>query len=842
MEFNPDKFDIQAGVLHWLTVSAIFTAVLLLAAFLISLISRGAQGPAIFGSALVGLLKDLFGVSVKRVLAITQLTFKEAIRRKALLIFVVFCILFMFAGWFLASSNNRAHEQVKLYVSFVLTAITWLLLVIMLLLSCWGIPEDIRLRSLHTVVTKPTRRIEIVLGRVLGFTSIGVLVLVIMGGAGYLWIRRQLDEQQKEVLTSRVPVYGPLEFLGDTGRPEVAGINVGDVWKHRSYVKGASAARAIWTFDGITESRLRRKAAFRASDIPKGSEAKVAEWMKSAGDEVRAGDPIATVEAGTSQITLNAPHDGRIVEILETEGSVVTAADPVVVMEYSSAKLEANFEAFRTYKGDMELGGLIAQYTLVNNSRADAFANIAKSNNFTLAANQLRLGRYQNAAELLRTLALKLAATENLDASREVTFVRGELESLTEAFEQAASVIEGLDSDPWADETAAAFRDCAKEASFIAESEGVDGDFSGLGEAVKTLSEKVKEHQASMGENLVRLAVSLPSVIVKEYRFGENVMDVPRRIAFTANNEDLVNFLAREFTQLSEAGKLATDGKLLTSLSEPLMESGVLNLDAASKATQLLIKLVQGGQLKVDGDKVIGADDKSMFVVLSDAVGNGTLSAEDNWRLTADLFVDIVNGESLRVEVACLSAGQYLGMAKPDLFIRLPDRPFESGYFKALAVIGMMMMLVVTVGVCASCFVKGPVAIFLTLSLLMIGQPISYQFLTDLVDRQIEGSGVLESAVRMGKQSNQQVELGVAPWLQKLIEIFDGGFFEFLSLVKNLIPNLEPFQQASGYIENGFDVPFTDCVLPSLMTLIGFVIPCVMIGLLSLRFRELEAK
>ena len=624
--------------------------------------------------------------------------------------------------------------------------------------------------------------------------------------------------------------------------PEVAGINVGDVWKHRSYVKGASAARAIWNFEGITEARLRRKAAFRASDIPKGAEAKVTEWLKSVGEEVRSGEPIAKIETDSSLITLNAPHDGRIVQITENVGATVTANDPVMVMEYSGAKLEANFEAFRTYKGDMELGGLIAQYTLVNNRRADAFANLAKSNNFTVSANELRLGRYSNGAALLRTLGLKLAATENIDASREVTFARGELETLSEAFEQAAVVIEGLDSEAWAGEVAGAFRDCGREASDVAEFEGVDGDFSLLGKAVIELSDKIETHQAKMGENLVRLAVSLPSVIVKEYRFGENVMDVPRRISFTANKEDLVNFLGREFDRLSESGKLADNGKLLGSLTGPLSESGVLNLDSASKATELLQKLVEGGQLEVQGNKVVGADGNSMFVVLSNAVGDGTLSAEDNWRLTADLFDDIVNGESLRVEVACLSAGQYLGMAKPDLFIRLPDRPFESGYFKSLAVIGMMMMLVVTVGVCASCFVKGPVAIFLTLSLLMIGQPISYQFLTDLVDRQIEGSGVLESLVRMGKQHNQQVELGVAPWVERFIEIFDGAFFEFLSLVRNLIPNLEPFQQASGYIENGFDVPFNECFLPSLMTLIGFVVPCVMIGLLSLRFRELEAK
>ena len=87
-----------------------------------------------------------------------MLTFTEAVRRKALLVFVVFAALFMFAGWFLTGATARPDMQVKVYVSFVLTAIGWLLLPVALLLACWVLPEDIKARSLHTVVTKPARR------------------------------------------------------------------------------------------------------------------------------------------------------------------------------------------------------------------------------------------------------------------------------------------------------------------------------------------------------------------------------------------------------------------------------------------------------------------------------------------------------------------------------------------------------------------------------------------------------------------------------------------------------------------------------------------------------------
>jgi len=41
------------------------------------------------------------------------------------------------------NSDLRADLQVKNAVSFALTTISWLAIPVVLLLSCWGIPEDI---------------------------------------------------------------------------------------------------------------------------------------------------------------------------------------------------------------------------------------------------------------------------------------------------------------------------------------------------------------------------------------------------------------------------------------------------------------------------------------------------------------------------------------------------------------------------------------------------------------------------------------------------------------------------------------------------------------------------
>jgi hypothetical protein len=88
---------------------------------------------------------------------------------------------------------------------------------------------------------------------------------------------------------------------------------------------------------------------------------------------------------------------------------------------------------------------------------------------------------------------------------------------------------------------------------------------------------------------------------------------------------------------------------------------------------------------------------------------------------TVDLLDELTVNGKLRIEVQCLNSGQYLGMARPDLFIRTPDRDFAVGYFKATTGIWLMMLLLATLGVTTSCFVKGPVATLLTFSILVVG-------------------------------------------------------------------------------------------------------------------------
>lgn len=595
MSFDPIPFSLLGGLINWLIVMATVLAIGAVTLTAASLVAGGATGPLVILEQIKLGVVDWLGTSLRRVWAIALLTIRESVRRKALLVFVVFAVLFLFAGWFLSDSKTDMTLQVKVYVSFVLRAISWLILPVVLLLSCWGVPEDIRLRSLHTVVTKPVRRHEIVLGRMLGFIVVGVSVLAVMGVVGYIWIERQIPDPgqmhferadadhdgsltesewaRKEnkplldmferaqvamkfpiasaefvglyqsaakatgnihtYLTSRVPVYGAMTFLDREGNSAREGVNTGDEWMFRSYVEGNTKAAAIWDFEGITPDRQSDK---------------------------------------------------------------------------STLLLESNFQSFRTYKGNIEKG-LLCQLTLVNPQ-----------------------------------------------SKRRVPLIPFE---------------------------------------------------------------------------------------VQENR--QNVYDVARQ--------------------------------------NPTMKD-------------------------VDGKP-------------------------------ADLFQDLVHDGNLRIEARCLSSQQFLGMARPDLFVRLPDRHFAFGYFKSLIGIGLMMAMIVVLGVMASCFVKGPVAMLMTIFVLIVGRA-ARPFFEELTGSDWKGGGLIESIYRILIHLNPQVPLE-SSWPVAIMQFIDGIGLKLMWGLKYVFPDFHYFEMTE-YVANGFDVPFAAAILPSFVVAIGYTIPWVLVGYYSLKLRELEAK
>jgi hypothetical protein len=544
LSFEPVPFNLGEGIATWVFAMFVLSIAAFIVSMCISLVTDGFSGPPQVVMHLAQAVIDLVLTSPRRCWAMTQLTFREAFRKKTMAVFAVFALLFLFGGWFVSDVTVDTDLQVKTYVSFVLRATSWLILPMALLLSCWGLPEDIKARSLHTVVTKPVRRHEIVLGRIFGYVGICSLVLVVVSVVGYFWIWRQLPDAIQNQLAARVPHYGKLAFISSEGKDAAEGINTGDENMFRSYIEGNTKARAIWTFTNL-------------------------------------------------------------------DANAFSAERPFV--------LESSFNAFRTYKGKIDRQ-LLCQYTLVNPKK--------------------------------------------------------------------------------------------------------------------------------------NLKVALKSFEINEFR---------------RNSYDVVKL-------------------------NPQMKDKDKDSDQSVELKQLL----------EDGE--------------------------------------------LRVETACLSSSQFLGMAKPDLFIRLPDRDFAASYFKCVANIFLMMVLIIVLGVMSGCFLKGPVATVLSLAVAGIGF-CAYGFVHSLVTGEVDyhnpnvkfqGAGPFGALYRIVTHTTPGIPFEET-WFFKTINTLDEASLSVLWAVSKVFPDLQSFD-TTEYTANAFDVPWAEAMLPCLATTIGYCIPWLLVGYFSLRLRELESK
>ena len=168
-----------ASILGWCWWRGLMLACLVMGS--LAALLRGGLGyaGAAVDDALASLVADLTQLSSRRTWALSWLAVNESIRRRVVVVFVVFVVLILFAGWFIDPSNP---DPAKLYIDVVLTSTIYLALFLALFLSALSLPADIKDRTLHTVVTKPVRTSEIVLGRMVGFTLVGTVLLAGHGG------------------------------------------------------------------------------------------------------------------------------------------------------------------------------------------------------------------------------------------------------------------------------------------------------------------------------------------------------------------------------------------------------------------------------------------------------------------------------------------------------------------------------------------------------------------------------------------------------------------------------------------------------------------------------------
>ncbi|MEM6778733.1 MAG: ABC transporter permease, partial [Planctomycetota bacterium] len=195
---RPDAF-LESAALKGIVLFVLAVVIGLIVGYVISS-SRYGSGEGFY--AVARAVRDMFRedlprTSPRRVVALARLAFKEALRRKVLYVVGLFVVTLLLAGWYL---NPQSDDPSRLYISFVLTATNYLVLALALFISSFSLPEDIKNKTIYTIVTKPVRSTEIVLGRMLGFIAMGTVILVPMGAVSYVFVDRGLRHAHYEAV------------------------------------------------------------------------------------------------------------------------------------------------------------------------------------------------------------------------------------------------------------------------------------------------------------------------------------------------------------------------------------------------------------------------------------------------------------------------------------------------------------------------------------------------------------------------------------------------------------------------------------------------------------------
>ncbi|MCI0639177.1 MAG: ABC transporter permease [Gemmataceae bacterium] len=213
-------------------------------------------------AAVVGPIAHAFAMRIRwgRIWAIARLSVKEAVRNRVVLLFAAMAIVFLFADWFVP---YKPEDQVRNYVRVVYWSMTPLFLMTASLLGAFSIPTDVKSQSIHTIVTKPVEKFEIVAGRFLGYATLLSVGLAAVAGLSLIYVVRGVNpDAARESYKARVPIYGQLTFSGTKSMYE--GESVGREWGYRWYIGGpvlesAKMPRqyAIWSFADLPRDMAR---------------------------------------------------------------------------------------------------------------------------------------------------------------------------------------------------------------------------------------------------------------------------------------------------------------------------------------------------------------------------------------------------------------------------------------------------------------------------------------------------------------------------------------------------------------------------------------------------------
>jgi hypothetical protein len=202
-------------------------------------------------------------------------------------------------------------------------------------------------------------------------------------------------------------------------------------------------------------------------------------------------------------------------------------------------------------------------------------------------------------------------------------------------------------------------------------------------------------------------------------------------------------------------------------------------------------------------------------------VDAGELAPESNRPAYGTLPAAAVAGGNFDIILRCLSPQRWLGVKSDSLSVVQSDNSFAFNLAKSLLIIWLLTVLVISIAIFASTFVSWPIAIVLTLLILL-----SHWGVQELGDAAEAG---------LGRQFVQ--DFGVHdPAQAQAISATVEQLNKFLKMVATVLPDIDQFS-ATDDIERGISIP-SQKLWDAIAATIRFGLPLSVLAYVFLKNKE----
>ncbi|MBN2020169.1 MAG: hypothetical protein JW749_08090 [Sedimentisphaerales bacterium] len=156
---------------------------------------------------------------MRSIWAIAVNTIKQAVRLKIAAVFIVLLLVLLPVMGLKMTGDGTLKGRMQSFISYSLSLMSLLLALLTILAACFTLTNDVKDKQVYTVLTKPVRRYQFVLGKLLGVIVLDAFLLTLFSVVIYSiavlmpqFIKadnEQLERARNEFFTARASIVPP---------------------------------------------------------------------------------------------------------------------------------------------------------------------------------------------------------------------------------------------------------------------------------------------------------------------------------------------------------------------------------------------------------------------------------------------------------------------------------------------------------------------------------------------------------------------------------------------------------------------------------------------------------